>query len=50
MHTGTTLVSQIMGFLPWKSFHRLVARFEGDRRVRTLSCAEHSQLHPRFRG
>ncbi len=44
MHTGTTLFSQIMDFLPWKSFHRLVARYEGDRRVRTLSCAEHFRV------
>ena len=44
MHTGTTLFSQIMDFLPWKSFHRLVARYEGDRRMRTLSCVEHFRV------
>ena len=36
MYTGKTLFSQIMGFLPWKTFHRLVSRYEGDYRVRTL--------------
>jgi hypothetical protein len=29
-----------MGFLPWKTFHRIVARYRGDHRVRALSCAE----------
>jgi len=40
MYLGQTLFSQLMDFLPWKTFHRVVARFDGDRRVRTLSCAE----------
>lgn len=44
MYTGTTLFSQIMDFLPWKSFHRLVSRYEGNHRVRTLSCAEHYRV------
>jgi Domain of unknown function (DUF4372) len=29
------------GFLPWSTFTRIVARYRGDQRVRTLSCAEH---------
>ena len=29
-----------MDFLPWKTFHRIVERYGGDQRVRTLSCAE----------
>ena len=33
-----------MDFLPWKSFHRIVARHGGDHRVRTLSCAEHFRI------
>jgi len=41
MCTGKTLFAQIMDFLPWKTFHRLVSRYEGDHRARTLSCAEH---------
>jgi hypothetical protein len=33
-----------MDFLPWKTFHRVVARFDGDRRVRTLSSGLFSSL------
>lgn len=40
MYVGKTLFAQIMDFLPWKTFHRIVARHGGDHRVRTLSCAE----------
>ena len=40
MNTGKTLFAQVMDFLPWKIFHRIVDRYGGDRRVRTLSCAE----------
>jgi len=41
MYTGKTLFAQIMDFLPWKTFHRIVSRYDGDHRIRTLSCAEH---------
>ncbi len=44
MYTGKTLFSQIMDFVPWKTFHRIVARYDGDYRVRTLSCAEHFRI------
>lgn len=40
MYVGKTLFAQIMDFLPWKTFHRIVARYHGDHRVRTLSCTE----------
>jgi hypothetical protein len=40
MYLGKTLFTQIMDFLPWKTFHRVVTRYRGDHRVRTLSCAE----------
>src|SRR5262245_54471319 len=40
MNAGKTLFAQVMDFLPWKTFHRIVARYGGDHRVRTLSCAE----------
>jgi len=40
MHAGKTLFAQAMDFLPWKTFHRIVARYGGDHRVRTLTCAE----------
>jgi hypothetical protein len=44
MYTGKTLFTQIMDFLPWKTFHRLVSRYDGDHRVRTLPCAEHFRV------
>jgi transposase len=40
MNTGKTLFAQLMDFLPWKTFSRIVARYDGDSRVRTLSCGE----------
>jgi len=40
MNVGKTLFAQIMDFLPWKTFHRTVRRYEGNRRVRTLTCAD----------
>ena len=40
MNTGKTLFAQIMEFVPWTSFMRIVARHGGDSRVRSLSCAE----------
>ena len=29
-----------MDFLPWKTFHRIVARHDGDRYVKSLTCAD----------
>ena len=40
MYTGKTMFAQLMDFLPWTSFCRLVERYGGDCRVRALSCAE----------
>jgi Domain of unknown function (DUF4372) len=40
MYTGKTLFAQLMEFVPWTTFTRLVERYGGDLRVRTLSCAE----------
>ncbi len=40
MYAGKTLFSQVMDFVPRKTFDRIVARYDGDHRVRTLSCAE----------
>jgi Domain of unknown function (DUF4372)/Transposase DDE domain len=39
MNTGKTLFAQLMDFLPWTTFGRIVARYGGDRAMRTLSCA-----------
>src|SRR5450756_1880075 len=40
MNLGKTLFSQLMEFVPWTSFARIVTRYGGDSRVRSLSCAE----------
>jgi hypothetical protein len=40
MYFGKTLFAQVMDFLPWKTFHRIVDRYGGDHRTRSLSCAE----------
>jgi hypothetical protein len=40
MNTGKMLFAQLMDFLPWSTFGRLVARYNGDRGVRTLPCTE----------
>jgi len=40
MHVGKTLFAQLMEFLPWSTFQRIVARYRGDHRVRTLRCTE----------
>lgn len=40
MYIGKTLFAQIMDFLPWTSFHRIVERHAGDYRVRSLTCSE----------
>ncbi len=40
MNTGRTLFAQVMDFVPWTSFQRLVTRYGGDTRVRTLHCTE----------
>ena len=40
MNVGKTLFAQVMDFLPWSTFTRIVGRYGGDRGVRTLTCAE----------
>jgi len=40
VNSGKTLFAQLMDFLPWSTFTRIVSRYGGDWRVRTLSCAE----------
>ena len=41
MHTGNTMFAQLMDFLPWTTFARIVERYGGDRYVKSLRCAEH---------
>jgi len=40
MNLGKTLFAQLMEFVPWTSFMRIVARYGGDSRVRSLNCTE----------
>ena len=40
MYLGKTLFAQLMDFLPWKTFYRMVDRCNGDRYVKSLTCAE----------
>jgi hypothetical protein len=40
VNTGKPLFAQLMEFLSWSTFARIVARYDGDARVRTLRCAE----------
>jgi uncharacterized protein DUF4372/DDE family transposase len=40
MNLGKTLFAQLMEFLPWTTFSRIVERYGGDRYVKALSCAE----------
>ena len=40
MNTGKTLFAQLMEFVPWTSFARIVQRYAGNAGVRTLTCAE----------
>ena len=40
MNVGKTLFTQIMEFISWTSFSRIVQRYGGDSGVRRLTCAE----------
>ena len=40
MYVGKTLFAQVMEFVPWTSFARIVQRYGGNSGVRSLSCAE----------
>lgn len=44
MYAGKTLFAQLMDFLPWTTFTRIVERYDGDHRVRTLPCTEHFRI------
>lgn len=44
MYAGKMVFAQIMDYLPWKTFHRIVKRHQGDYRVRTLNCTEHFRI------
>ncbi len=40
MNLGKTLFAQLMDFLPWKTFYRIVIHHDGDRYVKSLTCAD----------
>jgi len=39
-----TVCAQRMNFLPWKTFRRIVTRYDGDYRIRALPCSEHFRI------
>lgn len=40
MNVGKTLFAQVMEYVPWKTFGRIIDRHGADAGVRTLSCAD----------
>jgi len=44
MNSGKTLFAQIMDFLPWKMFHRVVERYQGNYRTRALSSSDQFRI------
>jgi len=40
MNVGKTLFTQVMEYVPWKTFGRIVERHQGDAGVHTLGCAD----------
>ena len=40
MNSGKTMFTQLMNLMPWTGFGRIVARYGGDTRVRSFTCAE----------
>ena len=44
MNLGKTLFAQLMEFVPWSSFARIVARYSGDARVSVLPSTEHFRI------
>lgn len=40
MNVGKTLFAQVMEYVPWKTFGRIIERHSGDAGVRTLGCAD----------
>ena len=44
MNLGKTLFAQLMEFVPWTSFARIVDRYSGDARVSALPSTEHFRI------
>ena len=44
VYGGKPLFAQLMDFLPWTTFARIVERYGGDRYVKSLHCTEHFRV------
>lgn len=44
MYLGKTLFAQLMEFVPWSSFTRIVTRYSGDTGVKVLPSTEHFRI------
>src|SRR5690606_8924021 len=40
MYEGRTVLVQLLEYVPWHTFRRLVQRYEGDKGVRSFSCRD----------
>ena len=40
MYSGKLVFSQVMDHLPWHTFHRCVARYHGNRKIKSFSCSD----------
>ena len=50
MNVGKTLFAQVMEYIPWKTFGRIIDRQGGDGGVRTLDCADLFCVMTRYDG
>jgi Transposase DDE domain/Domain of unknown function (DUF4372) len=44
MHAGKLVFSQLMELLPWRRFDTCVRRYDGDRKIKAFSCADHLRV------
>lgn len=44
MNSGKTLFAELIEFVPWTSFARIVTRYSGDVRVSALPSTEHFRI------
>lgn len=44
MNSGKMVFSQIMDYLPWWQFHKIVAQYQGNHKVKHFSCTEHFRV------
>ncbi|TAL88223.1 MAG: DUF4372 domain-containing protein [Candidimonas sp.] len=46
MYSGRTMFAQIMEFVPWTSFSRVVTKYSGEAKARSLTGAEQFRAKP----